>query len=89
MVNGEDLLFETNKNIYNFQQIETRRSFAKNISGAKITLNNADKDQNSLLVEFMNFKKKRKPKNPVKKQQKRDSIESYHVLLEDREKGSL
>ena len=38
MVNGKDLIFETNKNICNFQKFETIRSFAKNISSGKISL---------------------------------------------------
>ena len=45
MVNREDLVFKTNKNIYNFQQFETIRGLAKNICNNKITLNQAEEDQ--------------------------------------------
>ena len=58
MVNKEASIFETSKYAYNFQQFETIRSFAKNILGGKITLNNDDEDQSNLLVKVMTFKKK-------------------------------
>ena len=48
MVNREDLIFKTNKNIYSFQQFERITFFAKNISNAEITLNNTDKYQGIL-----------------------------------------
>ena len=44
MVNREDLVFDTNKYIHNFQQFEMLRSFAKNIFGGKVALKNADAD---------------------------------------------
>ena len=37
-MNREDLIFETNKDICNFQQFETIKSFAKNIYDGKFTL---------------------------------------------------
>ena len=58
MVNKEASIFETSKYVYNLQQFETIRSFAKNILGDKITLNNDDEDQSNLLVKVMTFKKK-------------------------------
>ena len=39
MINTEDLTLKTDKNIYNFQQFDTPRSFAKVIFNNKITLN--------------------------------------------------
>ena len=59
MVNREDSIFKTDKNIYNFQQFETIRSFVKVIFNDKITLNHTDKD---LSAEILNLKKKTKPK---------------------------
>ena len=52
MGNREDLNYNTKNYIYNFQQFKTIRPFAKNIFARKITLNDADKDQNDLLIEF-------------------------------------
>ena len=39
MINTEDLTLKTDKNIYNFQQFDTTRSFGKVIFHNKITLN--------------------------------------------------
>ena len=58
MVNREDLTFETNKHVWNFQQLWSLRSFAKSIFDDENTLNYANKDQSSLLVLMMHFKKK-------------------------------
>ena len=66
MVN-RDLIFEKNKYIYNFQQFETIRSFAKTIFGGKTTLNDADNDQSKLLTEIAEFKKNKKLKDIKKK----------------------
>ena len=44
----KNLLYETNKYVYNFQQYKTIRTFASNIL-RKITLNDADKNQIELL----------------------------------------
>ena len=43
MVNKKYLIFEANKYIYDFQQFETIRSFAKNIFAGKITSNGVEK----------------------------------------------
>ena len=45
----EKIVYETDKYAYNFKQIETIRSFSKNIFSRKSFLDGADKDQNSLL----------------------------------------
>ena len=67
MVNREDLVFDTNKYIHNFQQFEMIRSFAKNIFGGKFTLKNADADQNNLFFEIVEFKKNAKPRTQGEK----------------------
>ena len=51
-----------------FQKINT---FGRDIYNGKTTLKVADKDQNSLLVEIMNFKSNIKPRNPEKKHKKK------------------
>ena len=62
-MNREDLIYKTNNYIYNFQKFELIRSFAKNICKGKITLDNADNEQASLLLEIDDFKKETKPKH--------------------------
>ena len=58
MVNRKDLTFETNKHVWNFQQLWSLRSFAESIFDDENTLNYANKDQSSLSVLMMHFKKK-------------------------------
>ena len=53
------------------------RSFAKNILGDKVTLNNADEDQNGLLVEIMDFKKKTNPEKPKEKNVKKRYFSNF------------
>ena len=69
-VNREDLVFEANKYIYNFQKFEKIRSFTKNIFDGTITLNNADKEQIHLLIEVLEFNKNTKPRDVKKKNKK-------------------
>ena len=58
------------------------RSFTKNIFDGTITLNNADKEQIHLLIEVLEFNKNTKPRDVKKKKEKRDTLESLHVLYE-------
>ena len=43
----KDLVYNTNKNIYDFQQYEARRSFGDSIYNRKISIEEADIDQTS------------------------------------------
>ena len=49
-----------------------------------ITVKEADKDQMSSLV--MNFKSKVKPRNPEKKQNKKDILKNVYPLFDGRER---
>ena len=83
MVNKEASIFETSKYVYNLQQFETIRSFAKNILGDKITLNNDDEDQSNLLVKVMTFQKK--DLNKAEKKQQKTTHKSLYLLYGGRE----
>ena len=85
MAHRKDIIFETNKHIYNFQRCETIRYFAKNIFVGK-TLDNADEDQSNLLNETMYLKKIKNKKSPGKKPQKIATLQSLYALFEDRRK---
>ena len=81
-MNREDLIYRTN--IWKFELI---RSFAKNIFEGKITLENADNEQASLLLEIDDFKKETKSKHFFNnKKQRRDTLDSLNTLYEVREK---
>ena len=52
IVDRENLVYRTNKYTYDFKNVRKINTFG--IDNGKITLKEADKDQNSLLVEIMN-----------------------------------
>ena len=82
MVNREDLMYKTNKYVYNLQQFEAIRYFAKNIFAGKNIVNDAHKNQSDLLFEVAELKKNAKPKDIERKMQKTDTIESINALYE-------
>ena len=51
------------KKLYNLQQFEIIRYFAKNIIGGKITLDNANENQSKSLTEIVEFNKYTKSRN--------------------------
>ena len=77
-------VYKTDKFVYKFLQFEKIGSFAKYILAGKITLDNTDKDQSDLLNDFIDFRKRTKPKDLEKKQLKRDTIENINALYEGR-----
>ena len=66
-VDREKLFYRSSEYTYSFQNFQTIKTFGRDIFSVKITLEEADEDQASLLVEIMNFKKKTKPQDPEKK----------------------
>ena len=83
MVNREGSIYETRKYIYNFQQFEAIRLFAKNMFADKITLNNADKHQSDLLIQIVDLNKDTNLRRIKRK--KRGTYESINVLYNDTE----
>ena len=65
-VDSENLVYRTNEYIYSYKNFQTIDIFGRDIFYSTVTLNKADKDQNSLLVEIINFKSKIKPQKPEK-----------------------
>ena len=53
--------YKTNKHVYNFQQYESIRYFAKTVFAGNITLDDADNDQSDLWNEFVDFKTGTRP----------------------------
>ena len=72
MVKTEDLVYKTDKYVYNFRQYKTERSFSKNNFAGKTTSDNVDKDQNDLLSDFIDFKKGKTFRDIEKKKLERD-----------------
>ena len=65
IVKREDLVYQTNAYVHNFQQYETLRSF---IFEGKITF---PKDESDLWNDFLNFKKETKSTHNTQKKLKR------------------
>ena len=83
-VHREKLVDRTNEYTYSFKNFRTISTIVGEIYNGKIILNEADEDQSNLLVEIMHFKKKTKPQNPEKKQEKKDILKNFYTLFEGR-----
>ena len=70
-IDRENSYFKTAKNTYNFKTFRAISTFGRNIYSGTITKEKFDKDQSDLLFKILNFKKKVKPRNPGKKNQKK------------------
>ena len=68
MVNRENLFYKGKKNTYNFGQLDTIKSFARNSFSGKIVLDDADQDKVELVIQIMDFKNNTKPRNKEKNQ---------------------
>ena len=66
---------------HNFKIFQTINTFGRDIYNGKITLKEGDKDQSSLLVEIMDFKKKTKPKLLRKNNRKKMFSTTYMHFL--------
>ena len=71
MVDRESLVYKTNKQTYSFKHFRTINIFGRDIYNGKTTLKEVDEDQSNVSVEIMDFKKKARPQNPEKKQEKK------------------
>ena len=80
-VGREYLVHRTNKYPYCFKNILTKNTFGRDIYNSKTTLKEADKDQSSLFVWIMYFKKKTKPQNPEKNQEKKTFLKAHMHFL--------
>ena len=75
MIKRVNLVYEIDKYLFNFQQYEIIKSFAKNFFAGKITLDNFVKDQRDLLNDFKDFDKGTRPKKYGEKKLRRDTVE--------------
>ena len=80
-VDRENLIYRASKYTYSFIIFQTIKNFGRDVYNGKITLKQVDNDQSSLLVEFMNFKKQVKRKNPEEKQEKKIFLKTYVIFL--------
>ena len=85
-IDREKLIYRASEYTYSFQNFQTIKTFGRDIYNGKITLKESDEDQANLLVEIMNFKKKAKPQDPGKKQERKVVLKNLYDCFEGREK---
>ena len=80
-VDREKLVYKTNEYTYSFKNIQTIKTFGRDIYEGKIMIEEADKYQTDLLVEIMNFRKNTKPRSQEKKQEKEIVLKNLYNFL--------
>ena len=70
----KDLIYETNKYVFNFQQFKTIKSFGESIFSCKITLDETDKKQGNLLNNIIYFNSRTKPRVKSDKEKKKKCL---------------
>ena len=80
-IKQKDLKFETNRYIFDFQQIETIRSFGDSIYNGKINIKEAEMKRANLLENFNN---KSKPRSKKEKDKKQNTFDSTNALMKDK-----
>ena len=74
------LIYKTENKSYSFKNFRSVRIFGKDIYNSMITLEKADKDQNSLVNEINKFNSSKRPKTLEKRQNKKDTLETLKAL---------
>ena len=65
-----DLIYETNKYTFNFQQLETIRSFGNSVFSGTVTLDKAYKKQSNLSENILLFNNRARPRSKPNKMKK-------------------
>ena len=73
--------YETKIYTHGFQQFETIRSFGDNIYTVKVTINEAERDQNNLLENMAEFNDKSRPRSEEVKKKKKILMKVHMLLL--------
>ena len=81
MIKRVNLVYKIDKYLFNFQQYETIKSFAKNLLLVKLL--QIIKDQFDLLNDFKDFDKGTRPKKYGEKKLRRDTVEIQALYEEN------
>ena len=84
-----DLKYETNKFMFDFQEFQTIRSFGDSIYTGKINMEEAEIDQNNLLKNMVNFDKKSRLRSKEDRDEKRNTFDSVNAIYEGWESTPL
>ena len=85
-VDREKLVYETNEYKYSFKNVQTIKTFGRDIYEGKITLEKANEYQTNLLAQIIDFRANSKPKSQEKKQEKEIALKNLYNFFEGREK---
>ena len=78
-VDRENLVYRKNEFTYSFKNFQITSTFGRDIYNGKITFKKADEYQSSWLFEIMDLKKKTRPQNPEKRQEKNDVLKNLYA----------
>ena len=85
-VDTEKLVYETDEYTYSFKNVQTIKTFARDIYKGEITIKEADEYQTDLLTEILDLRKYTKPRSEEKKQEKEIVLQNLYKLFEGKEK---
>ena len=85
-VDTEKLVYETDEYTYSFKNVQTIKTFARDIYEREITIKEADEYQTDLLTEILDLRKYTKPRSEEKKQEKEIVLQNLYKLFEGKEK---
>ena len=74
-----------NKHRFDFQQFKTIKSFGNSIYNGKINIKEAEKKQNNLFENIVNFNNKSRLKSKKIKKRKQNTLDGKNGLYEGRE----
>ena len=72
-INGNDMIYYSNKEPFDFKTFKIIRCFGENTYSGKITRKEADREQTDLVEYILNFKNKARAKNTDDKKRKKCS----------------
>ena len=84
-INREKLVYRASEYTYSFKDFQTIRTFGRDIYEGKITLEEANIDQDNLLRDIRNFNNKTRPHNYNKIQEKKIVLKNLYKFDEARE----
>ena len=82
----ENLVYRAKQYTYIFKNFQTEKAFCRDICNGEITLKEGDEEQSNLLIEIVVLKKKTKPQDPEKKQEKKEIFKNLYTLFKARER---
>ena len=73
-VDREKLVYRASEYTYNFRNFRTIKAFGRDLYEGKITLEEANEDQDNLLRDIRNFNYKTRPQNDKKKKKEKEIV---------------